>query len=185
MNGVFVHERALVESDVIGEGTRVWAFAHVMKGAVVGRGCNIGDHAFIERGARLGDQVTVKNNVLIWDGVTLEDGVFAGPNVVFTNDPRPRVAFKDEFKPVATVVKKNASIGANATIICGVTLGEWSFVGAGSVVTRDVPAHGFVLGSPARQIGWACDCARRLPESLRCSCGRAYREENRTIVRLG
>jgi UDP-2-acetamido-3-amino-2,3-dideoxy-glucuronate N-acetyltransferase len=173
---VFVHERALCESDEIGARTRVWAFAHVMKGAVVGSDCNVCDHAFIESGARLGNHVTVKNCVLIWDKVTVEDDVFLGPNMVFTNDMNPRVAFKkppERFLP--TVVKRGASIGANATIVCGVTIGENAFVGAGSVVIRDVAPYAMVVGNPARAIGWMCACGEKLPRNLACSCGRHYR----------
>lgn len=173
---VFVHERALCESKEVGPGTRVWAFAHVMKGARVGAGCNIGDHAFVETGAVLGDKVTVKNAVLIWDGVTIEDEAFLGPNMVFTNVLNPRVAFKkarDQF--ARTLVKRGAAIGANATIICGVTIGEQAFVGAGAVVTRDVPAHALVVGSPARRIGWSCTCGERLSPDLTCDCGRRFR----------
>lgn len=176
-DGVFVHDRALCESDDIGAGTRVWAFAHVMAGARIGRGCNICDHAFVEGGARLGDNVTVKNNVLVWDGVTVENDVFLGPNVVFTNDMNPRAGFKrsPEEYLVRTLVRQGATIGAGATIVCGVTLGQAAFVGAGSVVVRDVPARAVVVGNPARQIGWVCDCGERLSEGLACSsCGRVY-----------
>ncbi|HXU83571.1 MAG TPA: acyltransferase [Polyangia bacterium] len=173
---VFVHDRALCESDAIGAGTRVWAFAHVMKGAVIGSHCNVGDHAFIEGGARLGNHVTVKNCVLVWDKVTVEDEVFLGPNMVFTNDMNPRAAVKkspDTFLP--TLVRRGASIGANATVVCGVTIGENAFVGAGSVVIRDVPPYAMVVGNPARRIGWMCACGEKLPASLACSCGRRYR----------
>lgn len=172
---VFVHERALCESDQIGARTRVWAFAHVMEGARVGSDCNIGDHAFIESGARVGDRVTVKNCVLVWDRVTIEDDVFLGPNMVFTNDLRPRTAFKNPDAFLPTLVKRGASIGANATIVCGITIGEGAFVGAGSVVLRDVPAHALVVGNPARRIGWACACGETLAPNLACACGRCYR----------
>ena len=175
--GVFVHEKALCESEEVGPGTRIWAFAHVMEGARVGAGCNVGDHAFIESGAVVGDRVTIKNAVLVWDGVTIEDEVFVGPNVVFTNDLAPRVAFKirpEDFVP--TRVRRGASLGAQATIVCGVTIGENAMVGAGSVVLRDVPAHALVVGNPARHAGWACACGKRLAQDLRCACGRAYRD---------
>lgn len=173
---VRVHERALCESTDVGPRTRVWAFAHVMAGARVGADCNIGDHAFIETGAVLGDRVTVKNAVLVWDRVTVEDDVFLGPNMVFTNDLVPRNAFRkgpESFLP--TVVRRGASIGANVTVVCGVTIGEAAFVGAGAVVTHDVPARALVIGNPARFAGWMCDCGERLPEALACSCGRAFR----------
>jgi acetyltransferase-like isoleucine patch superfamily enzyme len=173
---VFVHDKALCESDDIGARTRVWAFAHVMRGAVIGSDCNVGDHAFVESGARLGNHVTVKNCVLVWDKVTVEDEVFLGPNMVFTNDMNPRVAFKKSpaaFLP--TLVKRGASIGANATIVCGVTIGENAFIGAGSVVIRDVPPHAMVVGNPARRIGWMCACGEKLPQNLVCTCGRHYR----------
>lgn len=170
---VFVHARALCESDEVGGGTRVWAFAHVMAGARVGSRCNVGDHAFIENGAVLGDGVTVKNGVQIWEGVVVEDDVFLGPGMVFTNDRVPR-AFAAGFELVPTRVEHGASIGANATLVCGVTVGAYAMVGAGSVVTQDVPAHALVLGNPARRVGWVCICGQRLDDALRCSCGRAY-----------
>ena len=173
---VLVHDRALCESDDIGPRTRVWAFAHVMKGARIGADCNVGDHAFIEGGAVIGDRVTVKNNVLVWDQVTVEDDVFLGPNVVFTNDKIPRAAFKKpREKWLPTRVRRGASIGANATIVCGVTIGVGAFVGAGSVVVRDVPDHALVVGNPARRVGWMCACGERLAADLVCGCGRGYR----------
>ena len=173
---VFVHEHALCESDDVGPGTRVWAFAHVMRGARVGADCNVGGHAFVESGAVVGDRVTVKNGVLLWDGVTIEDDVFLGPGCVFTNDPRPRVARRlepDEFAP--TRVCRGASIGANATVVCGLTIGSFALVGAGAVVTRDVPSHALVVGNPAALAGWVCECGRSLDGRLSCTCGRRYR----------
>lgn len=172
----FAHPTALVESDEVGAGTSVWAFAHIMKGAVVGENCKIGDHAFIESGASLGDRVTVKNGCLIWHGVHIADDVFVGPNVVFTNDMTPRVRYQttaDDW--LDTDVAEGASIGANSTILSGIRIGRNAFVGAGSVVTRDVADHALVLGNPARQVGWACECGSRLDDDLACSeCGRAY-----------
>jgi acetyltransferase-like isoleucine patch superfamily enzyme len=173
---VFVHPTALCESDAVGPRTRIWAFAHVMPGAVVGADCNVGDHAFIETGARVGDRVIVKNHVLLWDKVTIEDEVFLGPNAVFTNDFVPDVAFKnppERFLP--TLVRRGAAVGANATIVCGVTIGEHALVGAGTVVLHDVPAHALVVGNPARRIGWLCTCRKRLGQDLACDCGRRYR----------
>ena len=172
---VYVHDKALCESDDIGAGTRVWAFAHIMDGARVGAGCNVGDHAFIESGVVVGTGVTVKNNVLLWDGVVVEDLVFLGPNVVFTNDRSPRAGVRvDRTTLVPTLVQHGASLGANTTIMCGVTIGMWALIGAGSVVTADVPAHALVVGNPAHRIGWVCECSRRLPKVLACSCGRSY-----------
>lgn len=172
----FAHSTALVESDEVGAGTRIWAFAHVMKGAVVGQDCKIGDHAYIESGASLGDRVTVKNGCLIWHGVHIGDDVFVGPNVVFTNDMRPRVRYQttsDDW--LDTEVGDRASLGANSTILSGIRIGRNALVGAGSVVTRDVPDHAIVIGNPARQHGWACDCGNTLDEELGCAeCGRRY-----------
>ena len=175
--GTYVHEDALVEADEIGSGTRIWAFAHVMRGARIGAGCNICGNAFIETGAVVGDRVTVKNNVLLWDGVTVEDDVFIGPNATFTNDPTPRASVKKPSEQLLkTVVRRGATIGANATILCGLTIGEFGFVAAGTVVTRDIPSYALVAGNPGRRVGWACECGVRLPEDLRCrSCGRRYR----------
>jgi acetyltransferase-like isoleucine patch superfamily enzyme len=173
---VFIHPLALCESNDVGPRTRVWAFAHVLHGARIGADCNVGDHAFVEGGAVVGDSVTIKNNVLLWDGVTVEDEVFLGPNAVFTNDLHPRAAFKKGREAwLLTLVRRGATIGANATVVCGVTVGRWAFIGAGAVVVRDVPDHALVVGNPARQTGWACVCGRTLPEGLACACGRSYR----------
>lgn len=172
----FAHPAALVESNEIGDGTRVWAFAHVLKGAVVGANCNVCDHVFIEDGAVVGDRVTLKNNVLVWRGVVIEDDVFVGPGVVFTNDLDPRAEFK---KPpeewLSTLVRRGATLGANSTIICGVEIGRYAFIGAGAVVTRSVPDHQVVVGNPARPVGWVCTCAHGLDEELLCGrCGRRF-----------
>jgi UDP-2-acetamido-3-amino-2,3-dideoxy-glucuronate N-acetyltransferase len=173
---VFVHPMGLCESDRVGPRTRVWAFAHVLPGAEVGADCNLGDHAFVEGGARIGDRVTVKNAVLVWDRVTVEDEVFLGPNVVFTNDLVPRVGFrKAPEQLVPTLVRRGATVGANATVVCGVTIGRHAFVAAGAVVVADVADHALVAGNPARRIGWACACGRRLDDALACACGRRYR----------
>ncbi|WP_131784763.1 acyltransferase [Protofrankia symbiont of Coriaria ruscifolia] len=172
---VFVHPRGLCESDHVGAGTRIWAFAHVMPGARIGRDCNVCDHAFVESGAVVGDRVTIKNAVLIWDLVTVEDDAFLGPNMIFTNDMNPRAEVKKGPDRLdRTLVRRGATIGANATIVCGTTLGEYCFVAAGAVVIRDVAAHALVVGNPARQVGWVCACGERLDDELSCTCGRTY-----------
>ena len=172
---VQVHPHGLCESDRVGAGTRVWAFAHILPGAVVGEECNVCDHAFIEGGAVVGNRVTVKNAVLIWDGVNIGDDVFLGPNVVFTNDLTPRAAIKKGREAfLSTHVERGATVGANATIVCGVTIGRHAFVAAGAVVTKDVAAHELVAGNPARRIGWSCVCGERLTEELVCGCGRKF-----------
>jgi acetyltransferase-like isoleucine patch superfamily enzyme len=173
---VFVHALALCESDDVGPRTRVWAFAHILAGARVGADCNVGGHAFVEGGAVVGDGVTIKNGVLLWSGVTVEDGVFLGPGAVFTNDAGPRAPYpKGPAGWRATLVRRGATVGANATVLAGLTIGRWAMVGAGAVVTADVPDHALVVGNPARQAGWACECGRTLPEGLACACGRSYR----------
>ncbi|VGO18280.1 acyltransferase [Pontiella sulfatireligans] len=158
----FIHSWALVETDDIGAGTRIWAFAHVMADVSIGEECNIGDHAFIESGVRIGNGVTIKNNVLIWKGVHLSNYVFIGPNVVFTNDLRPRSPRMPLMKEkelveadwlAETQVEEGASVGANATIVAGVTLGKYCMVGAGSVVTKNVEPFVLVVGNPARVVG--------------------------------
>jgi UDP-2-acetamido-3-amino-2,3-dideoxy-glucuronate N-acetyltransferase len=149
----FVHPNALCESASLGEGTRVWAFAHVLPGARIGRDCNICDHVFIENDVLLGDRVTVKCGVQLWDGVTLEDDVFVGPNATFANDIFPR-SKQYPTEPLRTLIARNASIGANATVLPGVTVGRNAMVGAGAVITRSVPPNAIVVGNPARIIGY-------------------------------
>jgi len=175
-----VHPTAVVDPGaVLGAGTRVWHFSHVSEGAWLGERCVLGQNVFVGRGVRIGDGVKVQNNVSVYEGVTLEDHVFCGPSVVFTNvrDPRSEIDRRAEFSP--TLVRRGATLGANATIVCGVTVGRYAFVGAGAVVTRDVPDHALVLGVPAAVAGWVCTCGSRRPASegeVACtSCGRAYR----------
>jgi len=185
--GPIVHPSAIVESSQIGDRTRVWAFAHILDGAIVGEDCKIGDHAFIEGGATLGNRVTVKNNSLIWHGVSIGDDVFVGPNTVFTNDLNPRVRYQtgpDDWE--STEVEERASIGANSTIVAGIRLGFNSMIGAGSVVTKDVPDHALVFGNPARQQGWVCDCGHKLDDDLSCpNCGRTFEEGERGLRSAG
>ncbi|MGB3771525.1 MAG: acyltransferase [Rhodococcus sp. (in: high G+C Gram-positive bacteria)] len=172
---VFVHPAGLCESDFVGARTRIWAFAHVLPGAVVGEDCNVCDHAYIEGAAVVGDRVTVKNRVLIFDGVTVGDDVFLGPGVTFTNDRRPRAHIKKGSDALTgTVVKQGATLGAGVVVVCGTTIGRSAFVGAGAVVTKDVPDHAFVVGNPGRIAGWVCRCGDRLSESLVCDCGLRY-----------
>lgn len=165
MAGYFAHAQAIVESTKIGKDTRVWAFAHVLPGALIGEDCNLCDHVFIENDVVVGDRVTVKCGVQLWDGVRLEDDVFVGPNATFTNDPFPRSKRRPE-EFTKTVVQKGASIGANATILAGVTIGQNSMVGAGSVVTRDVPPNAIVVGNPARIVNYVTgDLQSKVPVS--------------------
>ena len=161
--GYLVHESSYVdEGATIGRGTRVWHFCHVNRGAIIGERCSLGQNVVVMPGTRLGNNVKVQNNVSIYEGVECDDDVFLGPSMVFTNvtNPRSHVSRKHEYK--RTVVSRGTSIGANATIICGTSLGEYCFVGAGAVVTRDVPAHALVGGVPARVMGWMCQCGERL-----------------------
>ncbi len=184
---VFKHPLALVESEEIGSGTRVWAWAHVMKGAKVGADCNIGEHCFIETGVVLGDRVTVKNGVAVWEGVTAEDDVFLGPYAVLTNDMRPRSKVYHQ-EVARTLLRRGASIGANATLLCGITVGRHAMIGAGSVVTKDVPDFGLVLGNPGRLKGHVCVCSETLAftgAEARCACGRAYRKREGRVELLG
>ena len=151
--GFFQHQTAIVESPSVGAGTRIWAFAHILPGAVIGAACNICDQTFIENDVRVGDRVTIKCGVQLWDGITLEDDVFVGPNATFSNDPFPR-SQRHPARYARTLVKRGASIGANATILPGLTIGEKAMVGAGAVVTRDVPPMAIVAGNPARIVGY-------------------------------
>jgi UDP-2-acetamido-3-amino-2,3-dideoxy-glucuronate N-acetyltransferase len=173
---VRVHPNGLCESADVGPGTRIWAFAHVLPGARIGRACNICDGAFVETGAALGDNVTVKNGTLVFSGVTCEDDVFLGPNVLFTNDLRPRAAIKRTGEALLpTLVRRGATLGAGVVVVCGTEIGEHAFAAAGAVVTASVPAHALVAGNPARRRGWVCACGERLAADLRCpSCGTAH-----------
>ncbi len=181
---VYVHPAAICESQRVGEGTRVWPFAHVLDGAVIGRDCNICEHAYVEGGATLGDRVIVKNQAMIWDGVAIEDDVFIGPGVAFTNDRYPRSRGLKETGHryqqtenwlAPTTVRHGASIGAGAIVLAGVTIGQYASIGAGSVVTRDVPDHAIVSGNPARCVAWACSCGHPLGEHFSCpQCDRRF-----------
>lgn len=168
-----VHPSAIVDEGAsIGEGTRVWHFSHVCAGACIGADCSLGQNVFVGNDVVIGNNVRVQNNVSIYDAVTLEDDVFCGPSMVFTNviNPRAHVSRKDEYR--RTVVRRGASIGANATIVCGNEVGPFAFIGAGAVVTRSVPAHALMVGNPARRIGWMCECGTRLPNGGEVACDR-------------
>lgn len=165
----FIHEKATCDTTNVGEGTRIWGSTHVLAQAKIGRNCNICEQVFIENKVSIGDNCTVKSHVAIWDGVTLEDGVFVGPSVVFTNDLRPRAFLKRGtagFKD--TLIKRGATLGANSTILCGITIGEFAFVGAGARVGKDVPPHALVVGSPARIVGKVCFCGESLDANDYC-----------------
>ena len=177
---VFVHAAGICESNNVGEGTRIWAFAHVLPGAHIGRDCNICDNVFIENDVVIGDAVTIKSGVQLWDGVRLGHRVFVGPNATFTNDPFPRSKrYRDSFSK--TIVEDDASVGANATILPGVRIGYQAMIGAGAVVVNDVPARSIVVGNPGRVVGYAGaieeEKTPRRSESLRCSYGPAQQPQ--------
>jgi acetyltransferase-like isoleucine patch superfamily enzyme len=163
-NSYYVHPTAIIESPAIGEGTKIWHFAHVRRGSKIGQNCNIGKSVYIDIDAEIGNNVKIQNFVSVYKGVTIEDDVFVGPSATFTNDLYPRAFIWDESHVSATRICRGASIGANATIVCGITVGEYAMIGAGSVVARDVPAFALMLGNPARQMGYVCYCGHRLIE---------------------
>jgi acetyltransferase-like isoleucine patch superfamily enzyme len=158
----YAHPTAIVESESIGEGTKIWHFAHVRRSSKIGKCCNIGKSVYIDIGAEVGDNVKIQNFVSVYKGVVIEDDVFVGPSATFTNDLYPRAFIWDEEHVSATRICRGSSIGANATIVCGITIGEYAMIGAGSVVAEDVPSHALILGNPGRQRGWVCRCGRRL-----------------------
>lgn len=189
----FAHPTATIDPGCeIGDGTKIWHYTHVMSGARIGRNCILGQNVFVARNVTIGDNVKIQNNVSVYEGVTLEDGVFCGPSMVFTNvlNPRSEIERKHEFRP--TLVKRGATLGANCTIICGRTIGRYAFVGAGAVVTKDVPDYALVIGVPARIAGWVCRCGTRLEfekdetksgERATChACGARYRKENEVVM---
>lgn len=186
----FVHESSYVDEPCsIGAGTRIWHFSHIMKNSIIGQNCNIGQNVVISPGCVVGNNVKIQNNVSVYTGVILEDDVFCGPSMVFTNviNPRSHVERKDEYKD--TLVRRGATIGANATIVCGNSIGKYAFIGAGAVVTRDVPDFAVVYGSPARVRGWACQCGLMLDfdkgpggkDSATCDCGQAYDKDGQQL----
>ena len=172
----FVHESAYVDGGVkIGQGTKIWHFCHILSNTIIGKNCSFGQNCVVGPNVKIGNGVKVQNNVSIYEGVEIEDDVFLGPSMVFTNviNPRSFIKRKHEFRK--TFLRKGCTIGANATIVCGVIIGRYAFIGAGAVVTKNVPDYGLVVGNPARQIGWVCECGVRLDNELKCSaCGAKY-----------
>lgn len=179
------HPTAVVdEGCTIGEGTRIWHFSHILPGTVIGAGCNLGQNVVVGPDVTMGRGCKIQNNVSVYKGVTLEDDVFCGPSMVFTNvfNPRANIRRMDEARP--TLVRHGASLGANSTVVCGVTIGRYAFVGAGAVITRDVPDHALVYGNPARQHGWVCECGEKLTAELACSaCGLRYMRHGSGLAR--
>ncbi len=179
MANYLIHPTSIIDDDVeIGEGTKVWHFSHIQKGARIGAKCSFGQNVNISNNVKIGNGVKVQNNVSIYEGVELEDYVFCGPSCVFTNDLTPRAKYpKGPAGYKKTLVKEGASIGANATIVCGHTIGRWALIGAGAVVTSNVPDHALMLGIPAKQEGWVCECGELLSGELICKhCNRKYRD---------
>ncbi len=186
MNPPYIHPTALVETENIGAGTKIWAYCHIMRHVTIGSDCNIGDHCFIESGAVIGNQVTIKNGNMIWEGVTLEDGVFVGPHVFFTNDlyprsprlPQAKIRYENKDWLKTTLIKRGATLGAGAVLLAGNTIGEYAMVAAGAVVTKDVPPYALVGGNPAHLMGWVCQCGAKLSfnqQSAVCTiCGLQY-----------
>jgi UDP-2-acetamido-3-amino-2,3-dideoxy-glucuronate N-acetyltransferase len=190
----FVHESSFIDEPcIIGAGTKIWHFSHIMRNSRIGAGCNIGQNVVISPDVAIGNNVKIQNNVSVYTGVELEDDVFCGPSMVFTNviNPRSHVVRKDEYR--RTLVRKGASIGANATVVCGLTIGRYAFIGAGSVVTRDVPDHALVYGNPARVRGWMCACGIAIDfarngddQSAQCrACGAQYRKTGQQVYAAG
>lgn len=175
MSDVFIHNTAEVsDTAVVGKGTKIWNLAQIRNDAQLGENCIISKNVYIDEHVKIGNRVKIQNNVNVYHGVTVEDDVFLGPSMTFTNDMYPR-SFNADWKITETLVKKGASIGANATIRCGITIGEYAMVGSGSVVTKDVRPYALVVGNPARQIGWVCKCGYKLDENETCpNCGAQY-----------
>ncbi len=184
MADYFVHEKALVETDVIGRDSTIWAFTHILKGAKIGNNVNINDHCFVENDVIIGDNVSIKCGVYLWDGLRLEDNVFIGPSATFTNDLLPRSKNKN-YVQKQIIVRKGASIGANVTTLAGVTIGQYALIGAGTVVTKDVPDFALVYGNPGIIQGYVCVCAQKIDTALfvfTCVCKREYIIENGSII---
>ncbi|MEG1887456.1 MAG: DapH/DapD/GlmU-related protein [Oscillospiraceae bacterium] len=185
MSKYFVHESSYIDDNsTIGENTKIWCFCHIQSGSVIGMNCSLGQNVNISNNVKIGDGCKLQNNVSLYEGVVLEDYVFCGPSCVFTNDLTPRSKYpKGTAGYRSTLVKYGASIGANATIICGNTIGKWALIGSGAVVTANVPDYALMLGVPARRAGWVCECGEVLDDTLQCkACGRKYAEQNNSLT---
>lgn len=177
MDDYFVHESSYIEDNVtIGSGTKIWHFCHVQKGAQIGQNCSLGQNVNVSNNVKIGNRVKIQNNVSVYEGVEIEDYVFCGPSCVFTNDLTPRSKYpKGSAGYQKTLIKYGATIGANATIVCGHTIGRWAMIASGAVVTKDVPDYALIAGVPAKQMGWVCECGMPLKDGCRCMvCGREY-----------
>ncbi|MDD3127256.1 MAG: N-acetyltransferase [Candidatus Izemoplasmatales bacterium] len=184
----FVHESSYIDSNVkIGQDSKIWHFSHIQSGAVIGEKCSIGQNVNISTNVKIGNFVKIQNNVSVYEGVELEDYVFCGPSMVFTNDLTPRSKYpKGSSHYLKTLVKYGATIGANATVVCGHTIGKWAMIASGAVVTKDVPNYALFAGVPAKKIGWVCECGARLNETLKCNvCNRLYKEEEFNLIEIG
>ena len=181
--GFFVHESAYIDENVkIGKGTKIWHFSHILSNSTIGKNCNIGQNVVIGPDVTIGNQCKIQNNVSVFKGVTLEDGIFCGPSMVFTNiyNPRAEIVKMDQVRP--TLIRHGTTLGANCTIICGITIGRYAFIGAGAVVNKDVQHHALVVGNPAKQIGYVCECGERLTENFECHvCERKYKETKKGL----
>lgn len=187
MKDYFVHESSYVDDGVsIGKGTKIWHFCHVQEGAVIGENCSFGQNVNISKNVHIGNYVKIQNNVSLYEGVELGDYVFCGPSMVFTNDLTPRAKYpKGQIGYKKTLLKEGVTVGANATIVCGHTLGEWCMIAAGAVVTKDIPPYALVAGVPAKQFGWVCECGQVLEKDLICkNCGKKYCIKNNLLNKI-